>query len=90
MNRRMLPAIFCAVAVLCSIPAAHAEVLVYEGFHSEDYSKVAADENVQANGHTATGNHTIDFSLFKSSKHGLKRCGGFRIGDMDVADYAKP
>ena len=62
MNRRMLPAIFCAVAVLCSIPAAHAEVLVYEGFHSEDYSKVAADENVQANGHTATGNHTIGVS----------------------------
>lgn len=62
MNRRMLPAIFCAVAVLCSIPAAHAKVLVYEGFHSEDYSNVAADKNVQANGHTATGNHTIGVS----------------------------
>ena len=62
MNRRMLPAIFCAVAVLCSIPAAHAEVLVYEGFHPEDYSNVAADKNVQANGHTATGNHTIGVS----------------------------
>ena len=62
MNRRMLPAIFCAVAALCSIPAAHAEVLVYEGFHPEDYSNVAADKNVQANGHTATGNHTIGVS----------------------------
>ena len=62
MNRQILPAIFCAAAVLCSLPAAHAEVLVYEGFHSEDYTNVAADENVKANGHTATGNHTIGVS----------------------------
>ena len=26
MNRQILPAIFCAAAVLCSLPAAHAEV----------------------------------------------------------------
>ena len=62
MNRRMLPAIFCAVAALCSISAARATVLVYEGFHSEDYSSVAADKNVQANGHTATGRHTTGVS----------------------------
>ena len=62
MNRQILPAIFCAVVALCSISAAHAKVLVYEGFHSEDYNNVAADENVQANGHTATGNHTIGVS----------------------------
>ena len=62
MNRRMLPAIFSAVAALCSISAAHAKVLVYEGFHPEDYSNVAAGGNVQANGHTATGNHTIGVS----------------------------
>ena len=62
MNRRILPAILCAIAALCSISAARATVLVYEGFHSEDYSSVAADKNVQANGHTATGNHTIGVS----------------------------
>ena len=62
MNRRILPAILCAIAALCSISAARATVLVYEGFHSEDYSNVAADKNVQANGHTATGDHTIGVS----------------------------
>ena len=62
MNSRILPAIFCAVAALCSISAARATVLVYEGFHSEDYSSVEADKNVQANGHTATGDHTIGVS----------------------------
>ena len=62
MNRQILPAIFCAVVALCSISAAHAKVLLYEGFHPEDYGNVAADKNVQANGHTATGNHTIGVS----------------------------
>ena len=45
MNRRMLPAIFCAVAVLCLISTARATVLVYEGFHPEDYNNVAAGGN---------------------------------------------
>ena len=62
MNRHLFCAIFCAVAALCSISAAHAKVLVYEGFHPEDYSNVAAGGNVQANGHTAMGNHTIGVS----------------------------
>ena len=37
MNRRILPAILCAIAALCSLPAARATVLVYEGFHAADY-----------------------------------------------------
>ena len=31
MNRRILLAILCAAAALCSLPAARATVLVYEG-----------------------------------------------------------
>lgn len=82
MNRRMLPAIFCAVAALCSISAAHAEVLVYEGFHAADYGNVPADGNVQASGHTATGKHTIGVSTASWSGMGgtMVRVFGEKFG----------
>ena len=70
MNRRMLPAIFCAVAVLCSIPAAHAEVLVYEGFHAADYgNKTGSNSTTASNGNT-TGDYTVGVALGGWSANG--------------------
>ena len=70
MNRRMLPAIFCAVAVLCSISAAHAEVLVYEGFHAADYgNKTGSNSTTASNGNT-TGDYTVGVALGGWSANG--------------------
>ena len=62
MNRRMLSAIFCAVAALCSIPAAHAEVLVYEGFHQGDWTGITATGSQQIHKATTTGYYSTGFT----------------------------
>jgi hypothetical protein len=46
------------LALLALASIASAEILVYEGFHPEDYGNVAADANTTASSHVLTGNHT--------------------------------
>ena len=66
----MLSAIFCAVAALCSIPAAHAKVLVYEGFHAADYgNKTGSNSTTASNGNT-TGDYTVGVALGGWSANG--------------------
>lgn len=70
MNRRILPAILSAVAVLCSIPAARATVLVYEGFHAADYgNKTGSNSTTASNGNT-TGDYTVGVALGGWSANG--------------------
>ena len=70
MNRHLFCAIFCAVAALCSIPAAHAEVLVYEGFHAADYgNKTGSNSTTASNGNT-TGDYTVGVALGGWSANG--------------------
>ena len=64
MKRKILPAILCAIAALCLISTARATVLVYEGFHPEDYNNVSSNGNIQANT-TFTANHTVGISSSK-------------------------
>ena len=79
MNRRMLPAIFCAVAVLCLISTARATVLVYEGFHPEDYNNVAAGGNVTASDCTLTGNNTTGVTYGSTAANKWNGMGGTQI-----------
>ena len=58
MNRQILPAILCAIVALCSIFAAHGTVLVYEGFHPEDYGISTATGTKSADKGSTTGNYT--------------------------------
>lgn len=46
------------LALLALASIASAEILVYEGFHPEDYGNVAADAGTTASSHALTGNHT--------------------------------
>ena len=46
------------LALLALASIASAEILVYEGFHPEDYGNVAADAGTTASSHVLTGNHT--------------------------------
>ena len=70
MNRRILPAILCAIAALCSLPAARATVLVYEGFHAADYgNKTGSDSTTASNGNT-TGDYTVGVALGGWSANG--------------------
>ena len=61
MNRQILPAILCVVAAICSIPAARATVLVYEGFHEGDWTGITATGSQQINKATTTGNYSTGF-----------------------------
>ena len=70
MNRIMLSAILCAVAALCSLPAARATVLVYEGFHAADYgNKTGSNSTTASNGNT-TGDYTVGVALGGWSANG--------------------
>lgn len=70
MNRRILPAILCAIAALCSLPAARATVLVYEGFHAADYgNKTGSNSTTASNGNT-TGDYTVGVALGGWSANG--------------------
>ena len=63
MNRHLsFCAIFCAVAALCSIPAARAKVLVYEGFHQGDWTGITATGSQQIHKATTTGNYSTGFT----------------------------
>jgi hypothetical protein len=62
MNRHLFCAIFCAVAALCSLPAAHAEVLVYEGFHQGDWTGITATGSQRIDGIKITGEYTKGFN----------------------------
>ncbi|MCR5840129.1 MAG: hypothetical protein K6G94_10910, partial [Kiritimatiellae bacterium] len=63
MNRRIQPAILCAIAALCSLPPARATVLVYEGFHAADYgNKTGSNSTTASNGNT-TGDYTVGVAL---------------------------
>ena len=62
MNRHLFCAIFCAVAALCSIPAAHAKVLVYEGFHQGDWTGITPTGSQQIHKATTTGNYSTGFT----------------------------
>lgn len=63
MNRQILPAILCVVAAICSIPAARATVLVYEGFHEGDWTGITATGSQQINKATTTGNYSTGFTV---------------------------
>ena len=62
MNRHLFCAIFCAIAALCSISVAHAEVLVYEGFHQGDWTGITATGSQQIHKATTTGNYSTGFT----------------------------
>ena len=62
MNRHLFCAIFCAVAALCSISAAHAEVLVYEGFHQGDWTGITATGSQRIDSIKITGEYTKGFN----------------------------
>ena len=79
MNRIMLSAILCAAAALCSLPAARATVLVYEGFHPEDYNNVAAGGNVTASDCTLTGNNTTGVTYGSTAANKWNGMGGTQI-----------
>ena len=63
MNRRILPAILCAIAALCSLPPARATVLVYEGFHQGDWPGITDTASQQINHSNAktSGDHSTGF-----------------------------
>ena len=63
MNRRILPAILCAIAALCSLPAARATVLVYEGFHQGDWTGITATGSQTIQNGTTTGNYSSGFAV---------------------------
>ena len=79
MNRQMLSAVLCATAALCSISSARAKVLVYEGFHPEDYNNVAAGGNVTASDCTLTGNHTTGVAYGSTAANKWNGMGGTQI-----------
>ena len=63
MNRQILPAILCAIAALCSLPAARATVLVYEGFHQDDWTGITATGSQTIQNGTTTGNYSSGFAV---------------------------
>ncbi len=63
MNRNMLSAILCAAAALCSIFAARATVLVYEGFNEGDWTGITATGSQQIHNATTTGNYSTGFTV---------------------------
>ena len=70
MNRIMLSAILCAIVTLCSLSAARATVLVYEGFHAADYgNKTGSNSTTASNGNT-TGDYTVGVALGGWSANG--------------------
>ena len=79
MNRNMLSAILCAAAALCSISTARATVLVYEGFHPEDYNNVAAGGNVTASDCTLTGTNTTGVTYGSTAANKWNGMGGTQI-----------
>ena len=70
MNRQIMPAILCSIVTLCSLSAARATVLVYEGFHAADYgNKTGSNSTTASNGNT-TGDYTVGVALGGWSANG--------------------
>ena len=60
---------FLALAIFAAVAfSTQGTVLVYEGFHPEDYGNVAAGSNVAASDPTFTAGHTIGIASSKWNK----------------------
>ncbi len=58
-TRGMFPLVAAFLACALAAPAAHGEVLVYEGFHPVDYNNVGDNTQMTPSGANVTGDHTV-------------------------------